>query len=101
MKAVKANYDLLFSAPQLKHLESKECNQNNLVPGKKYVVVNGVAWVQSRVACEPSESYANPHIIQTEKGEIIASYGATSYRLKKGKYKSCHLIGYDGVGCYF
>lgn len=30
----------------------------------------------------------------------LAYYGSVSYQLDQSAFKECHVVGYDGVGCY-
>ncbi|KTD09067.1 serine protease [Legionella gratiana] len=100
VKAAAAGYDLLFSSPKMERLAMKNCGKNSLTPGKSRVVREGVTWILNHSACESIDSFQKPHIEQTKEGDIIAYYGSVSYRLDKGTYKECQVIGYDGVGCY-
>ncbi|WP_131795068.1 S8 family serine peptidase [Fluoribacter gormanii] len=100
VKAAAAGYDLLFSAPKIEHLAIKDCGKNGLAPSKKRILSEGGIWIQNRATCEVVENLQKPHIEQTKNGTIIAHYGSVSYRLEQSAYKSCHIIGYDGVGCY-
>ncbi len=100
VKAALADYDDIFSAPKEEHLAMQDCGKNQLTPSKTKIIMNNGVWVQHHTACEKSESYSRPHIEQTKNGSIIAHYGAVSYRLDQTAYKECHVIGYDGVGCY-
>lgn len=100
VKAAAAGYDLLFSSPKTESLAMQNCGKNSLTPGKSRVVMDGVTWVLNKAACETLDSFQKPHIEQTKNGSIIAYYGSVSYRLDQGIYKECHVIGYDGVGCY-
>ncbi|EHL32848.1 S8 family serine peptidase [Legionella drancourtii] len=100
VKAALAYYDVMFSAPKLDNLAIKECGKNGLIPGKNRVYANGAVWIQNHVGCESAVSYQNPHVIKAKDGGILVSYGAVRYRLDQTAYKSCQVIGYDGIGCH-
>ncbi|MCW8408207.1 S8 family serine peptidase [Legionella sp. PATHC035] len=100
VKAAAAGYDLIFSAPKAEHLAMKGCGKNALTPGKVRIVSGDGVWIQNHTNCDIAESFQKPHIEQDKNGNIIAYYGSVSYRLEQSAYKSCHVIGYDGVGCY-
>lgn len=101
VKASLAYYDVLFSAPKPENLAIRECGANRRTPGKYRVKVEGAIWTQSNPGCEFVMNYQNPHVVQTEDGSIIVSYGSVSYQLDQSAYKSCRVIGFDGVGCHF
>ncbi|WP_454784316.1 S8 family serine peptidase [Legionella sp. WA2024007413] len=100
VKAAAAGYDLIFSAPKIEHLVIKNCGNNRLSPSNARIVSKGGIWIQDHAACERSEDYRKPQVEQTKNGTIIANYGSVRYRLEQSAYKSCHVIGYDGIGCY-
>lgn len=100
VKAALSYYDVLFSSPKMENLAIRECGKEGLMPGKQRIYLNGVTWVQNHIGCEAAINYQNPRLIRDKEGTIIALYGSVSYRLDQRPYKSCHLIGYDGVGCY-
>lgn len=88
--AAMAQYDVLFSAPNLQ----ERSYFNSTIEGAQ-----GERWVVSGEknidkGIQPARIYSN------EKGEIFASYGAVNYRLDASRFKQCKVIGYDGVGCY-
>jgi serine protease len=100
VKAVLAHYDVTFSAPTTEHLLTKACGKNSLMPAKASIHVQGTTWDQKQSGCEPTKNYQKPHLVQSEDGTIRVSYGSVSYQLDQTAYKSCHVIGYDGIGCY-
>lgn len=100
VKAAAAGYDVLFSAPKTDSLGIKDCGKNVLTLSKTRIVSEGGVWIQNQATCEAAESLQKPHVAQTKNGNIIAYYGSISYQLDQSAYKSCHVIGYDGVGCY-
>ncbi len=100
VKAAAAGYDVLFSAPKMDSLGIKDCGKNVLTLSKTRIVSEGGVWIQNQATCEAAESLQKPHVAQTKNGNIIAYYGSISYQLDQSAYKSCHVIGYDGVGCY-
>ncbi|HBC0467851.1 TPA: S8 family serine peptidase [Legionella pneumophila] len=93
-------YDVLFSAPKMADLATHECGKNRLKPGKNIINNNTVTWIQTKASCEADISYQNPHVEKAKDGKIYAYYGSISYELEQSAYKECHVIGYDGVGCY-
>lgn len=101
VKAALASYDILLSAPTLENLATKECGEHELMPAKRRVSVNGMVWVRNQTGCQSEASYQKPHVTQSKDGNIAVSYGSVSYQLDQSAYKSCHVIGYDGVGCYW
>ncbi|HIG0328432.1 TPA: S8 family peptidase [Legionella pneumophila] len=94
------SYDVLFSAPKMADLATHECGKNRLKPGKNIINDNTVTWIQTKASCEADISYQNPHVEKAKDGKIYAYYGSISYELEQSAYKECHVIGYDGVGCY-
>lgn len=100
VKAAAAGYDLVFSAPKMERLPVKDCRKNALASNKTRVIAEGGVWIQNDTTCDAAENVQKPHVEQTKNGTIIAYYGSVSYRLDQSTYKSCHVIGYDGVGCY-
>ncbi|KTD71101.1 serine protease [Legionella steelei] len=101
VKAATAGYDLVFSAPKMEQLAARDCGKNAFTPSKTRIVSEGGVWVQNHSNCETGEHLQTPHIQQNKNGTIIAYYGSVTYRLDHSAYKLCHVIGYDGVGCYF
>ncbi|CAM2956429.1 serine protease [Legionella steigerwaltii] len=100
VKAAAAGYDLVFSAPKIERLAIKDCGKNTLAPSKTRIVSEDSIWIQNHTNCDVVESFQKPYIEQDKNGTITAHYGSVSYRLDQSAYKSCHVIGYDGVGCY-
>lgn len=100
IKATLAYYDILFSSPKMGHLAIKECVKSGLTPSKERIQMGNAIWVQDHDGCESMTNYQNPHLTQTKDGGIVASYGSVSYHLDQSAYKSCHIVGYDGIGCY-
>lgn len=100
VKAVLNDYDILFSAPKVTLVESKEC-----VAGTMKIVLEQQAaasslWTKTKGECVVADSGLHPRITQSANGAIYAEYGFARYQLDQSKYKECHVIGYDGVGCY-
>lgn len=100
VKAVLNAYDVLLSAPAVTSLGTKECGKDKLQPGKASVTSGESVWIPVKSACISAGQYQNPHIEQDKDGKIFANYGSVSYQLDQRAYKECHIIGYDGVGCY-
>lgn len=100
VKAALAYYDVLLSAPKLENLAMKDCGKNGLTPGKNRVSAQGALWIQNHAGCESAVNYQNPHLVKAQDGGIVVSYGSVSYRLDQTAYKSCQIIGYDGIGCH-
>lgn len=98
VKTAAAGYDLIFSAPQIEQLLIKGCEEKSVSSNKTRIVSGGGIWIQNN--CGVVENIQRPQVTQTKDGEIIANYGNVSYRLDHTAYKSCQVIGYDGVGCY-
>lgn len=100
VKAAAAGYDFVFSAPKMEQLAIKECGKNTLTTGKAQITEGEVVWIQNHASCDLVERFQNPYVEQTKNVSIIAHYGAVSYRLDQSTYKSCQIIGFDGLGCY-
>ncbi|KTD43728.1 S8 family serine peptidase [Legionella quateirensis] len=100
VKTALTGYDILFSAPPVSALSTNACGTNSLIPGQSTVKVNGVVWMQNKTGCESESSYQKPHVALDKDGKIYAYYGAVRYMLDQSFYKECHVIGYDGVGCF-
>jgi serine protease len=100
VKAAQADYDLIFSAPKREQLAKQACGKKELSLSQTKITVNNAVWLQHHTACEKAKNYSMPHVEQTKNENIIAHYGSVSYRLDQTIYKECHIIGYDGVGCY-
>lgn len=92
-------YDVLFSAPKLSELATKECGKAMAQPGINRIDAGKSVWIKDKAACEDVTSYQNPHIV-VKDGQIYAYYGVVSYQLDQTAFKECHVVGYDGVGCY-
>lgn len=100
VKTALAYYDVIFSSPRIESLAIRECGKDGLTPARNRVNINGAIWRQVHSGCEAAINYQNPHIVQDKEGTILAVYGAVVYALDQTTFKSCHVIGYDGVGCY-
>jgi serine protease len=100
VKAALADYDVLFSAPQMTQLMTKECGAHQIKPGVNQISLDSSLWIKEHEECGAEVNYQYPHVQQTKDGVIHAYYGSTTYRLAQNRYKECHVIGYDGVGCY-
>jgi serine protease len=94
------NYDVLFSAPTLSLLATKECALNKLAPSQKTVRTTKATWVQVASNCEHESTYQMPHVEKASDGQIYAKYGSVSYKLDQSAYRECHVVGFDGVACY-
>lgn len=92
-------YDVLFSAPKLSELATKECGKAMAQPGINRIDAGKSVWIKDKAGCEDVTSYQNPHTV-VKDGQIYAYYGAVSYQLDQTAFKECHVVGYDGVGCY-
>ncbi|BCA96326.1 serine metalloprotease [Legionella antarctica] len=100
VKTALNGYDVLFSAPAKAALSTNACGKMMLQPGKNKINSENAAWIQTQTGCESEESYLNPHIEKTKDGKIRAYYGSVSYQLDQTAFSECHVVGYDGVGCY-
>lgn len=100
VKAAIAGYDVLFSAPKLENLVIKNCGKNALIATKPQIFAKEGVWVQHNSHCASALNYQHPFIKQLKSGEIVAHYGEVTYKLLQSQYKSCQVIGFDGVGCY-
>ncbi|USQ13356.1 S8 family serine peptidase [Legionella lytica] len=100
VKAAIAAYDVLFTSPKIKQLVTQDCGANGLSAAAQRIQDGEVVWVQVHAGCEPLINYQKPQLVQHKDGSIIASYGSVSYRLDQTAYKSCQIVGYDGIGCY-
>ncbi|CAM4499095.1 MAG: Extracellular basic protease [Legionella sp.] len=100
VKAAIAAYDVLFTSPKIKQLATQDCGKNSLSADAKRIQVGNAVWLQVQTGCEPLINYQKPQLVQRKDGSIIASYGSVSYRLDQTAYKSCQIVGYDGIGCY-
>lgn len=100
VKAAAAGYDLIFSSPRIERLAIKGCKKHDVKSGPKQIISEGVVWIQNNSTCGTLKNMQKPHMEQAKDGTIIAHYGSISYRLDQSGYKSCYIIGYDGVGCY-
>ena len=69
-------------------------------PTQSRIKSGGGLWIADTLACKAENDSQSPHIQQAPNGTIYAYYGASRYHLDKTAYKECHVIGYDGVGCY-
>ncbi|CAM2970143.1 S8 family serine peptidase [Legionella worsleiensis] len=93
-------YDVLFTAPPMNSLSFTNCGSDTFKPKHSTLHLNGVVWKLTATGCEPERSYQHPHVKTDKHGTIYASYGAVRYVLDQSTYKECHLIGYDGIGCF-
>lgn len=100
VKATLNAYDVLFSAPKITDLAPKQCDTASLLPGKKRISSGNSIWTQDKTVCQSEARYLHPHIKQDKQGKIHAYYGSVRYELDQTAFKECHVIGYDGVGCY-
>ncbi|CEG57596.1 S8 family serine peptidase [Legionella fallonii] len=100
VKAALNSYDVLFSAPAVDALSTKDCGKAMLQPGIDKISSGKSVWIQKQFGCQSAENYQHPHIKQSKDGHIYADYGSVSYQLDQTAYRECHVVGYDGVGCY-
>lgn len=100
VKAVLAGYAQFFSAPVVKGNGFAACQKGMLKPAQNKLHQDGRTWIVRGAACQAEENYAHPQLEKTEKGQIVAHYGAVQLLLDQSTYKQCDLIGYDGVGCF-
>jgi serine protease len=100
VKATLSGYDLLFSAPKVGELVINSCGKSMIEPVKNKLPSGNIVWLPNQVGCQSVASYQNPHIEQSKDGKIYAYYGSVSYQLDQTAFKECHVVGFDGVGCY-
>ena len=100
VKAALADYDVLFSAPKVADLNTKACSGGGLKSKTSTIYSGSSVWIKAKGKCESELNYQNPQIKQDKEGSIYVNYGSVSYQLDQTRYKECHIIGYDGVGCY-
>ena len=100
VKTAMSAYDVLFSAPTVTVLAAKSCGTSMLQPSKNKISSGNGVWIPKQVSCQSEDNYQNPHIQQNKDGAIYAYYGSVSYQLDQTGYRECHVVGYDGVGCY-
>ena len=100
VKTALGGYDMLFTAPKLSTLTTNACGPSMLQPTKNKIHSSNAVWVPNQTGCQSEDSYQNPHIEQSKDGKIYAYYGSVSFQLDQTAYKECHVVGYDGVGCY-
>ena len=100
VKTAQNGYDVLFSAPKFGTLITQTCGNGMFQPGKGTVNSGSVVWIPSHADCVSEINYQNPHIEKAKNGSIYAHYGLVRYQLDQTGYKECHVVGYDGVGCY-
>lgn len=98
--ATLANYDLLFSAPVIENDNQQSCAEGRVKAKAEQMNNGSEEWVLQSTDCQPAEEFARPRI-EKVNNEIIAFYGSTRYQLNTKNFKSCHIIGFDGVGCYY
>lgn len=87
VKAVLAQFDVIFSAPAVK----KENGKNTATIDKHWIP-------HAKVDSEPQGGLS--FVFQKEDGKIYAQSGGMQYRLNDSIYQDCEIIGFDGVGCY-
>ncbi len=100
VKAVISAYDVLLSAPERSALGTKACGTAMVQAGTLPIKSGKATWIPVKAACVSDANFQNPHIEKAKNGAIYAYYGSVSYQLDQTGYKECHVIGYDGVGCY-
>lgn len=86
IKAVVADYTTYISAPK----GIKAC-RNGVIED------HGLRWISQDQTCASPK--VRPHVIKDAHGQIWAVYDAVRYRLDKGVYSVCDIVGFDGVGC--
>lgn len=90
-----ADYDVLFSAPVLRTLQSCKADKR-----PKLLSAQGATWKLIHSDCQFAQDDLRPHIKLNDEGLIEAHYGKTVYQLDTSDFKQCQVIGFDGVGCY-
>lgn len=100
VQAVVEDFDVLLSSPTWDTLGSSACGKGLVQPGSGKVVSGDAVWIPVTRGCQQAIHYQNPHITKTKNGKIYAHYGRVSYELDQSGFKSCQVIGYDGVGCH-
>lgn len=100
VKAALDDYDLLFNAPKITAFASNDCALGTMKTSVNQLHSGAALWIKVKGSCASEENYQHPSIVQAKNGEIYAEYGSVSYKLDQSQYKECHVIGYDGVGCY-
>lgn len=101
VKAALTGYDILFSAPKLNEMSLQPCSKSGMLIGKNKISSGKVLWTQSQNLCSTKNNFNHPHIVQDKQGAIFAKYGSASYKLNQEEFKSCEVVGYDGVGCFY
>lgn len=96
VNAALAAYDDLFTAPQLDTINHKQCAQEGIMKVRS----GSSLWIKKISSCDATSNYQHPHVQQNKDGSIDAHYGSVVYQLDQNAYQECHVIGYDGVGCY-
>jgi serine protease len=91
VKAVIADYTVLFSAPPKTHKGFRTCEKIEHL---------GQLWVPVKGACGKMHALQRPSIKEDKQGNIVANYGNSVYKLDQSSYSQCKVIGYDGVGCF-
>jgi serine protease len=101
VKAVIANYDVIFSAPTGDKLTLTTCAQGGYEA--KFTTNEGspVIWKALQTSCQNKTSYQQPKLEQDKDGKIVAHYGKADFVLDGSFYKHCQVIGNNGVGCYY
>ncbi|MDI1352357.1 MAG: S8 family serine peptidase [bacterium] len=94
------DYNLLIQAPTMAQLDTQPCGLNKRAPRKYKISLANTVWLSDQVSCQPEETYQHPHVEKDIDGSIYAYYGLVRYQLDQSKYRSCKVIGYDGVGCF-
>jgi serine protease len=100
VKATLAAYDVVFSAPKITTLAADQCKKGTKIATVNQLHSSAALWVKSSDGCASLDNYQDPHLVQNKDGTISAEYGSATYILEQSLYKGCHIIGYDGVGCY-
>lgn len=90
VKAAKANYTILFSAPPKTHIGLQKCSKIDHL---------GQQWLPVKGTCVKMQVQERPSIKADKQENIIATYGNSVYKLDQSAYSHCEVIGYDGVGC--
>jgi serine protease len=97
VKTALADYDVLFTAPKADEAK-KACAAANI----KTIKSGSVTWLKIQDSCQNPATYQQPVVQQNNEGIITAHYGAAAhYQLNQSPYKECHVVGHDGIGCYF
>jgi len=101
VKAVAMGFDILFAAPNtIQKLPFRWCKKNAVLSDATPLISQGLTWNLSQANCAV-EPASKPSVYQGEQGQIYADYGNAVYALQQSVFKFCHIIGNNGVGCFY